>query len=95
MAEEGDGKQGDMHYYQNQPYDLEVDINQDEEEGGEGMEKKDEGRADVGAQQDEQAYPEVVATPPMVKALPRFDMSKFEEIDTSVEAKELLTIMKK
>lgn len=89
-----DGKQGDMHYYQNQPYDLEVDINQEEDEG-EDVGKREEGRADVGAQQDDQAYQEVIATPPVVKALPRFDMNKFEEIDTSVEAKELLSIMKK
>ena len=30
MADD-DGKQGDLKYYQNQPYDMEVDLNNDEE----------------------------------------------------------------
>jgi len=30
MADE-EGKQGDLKYYQNQPYDMEVDLNNDDE----------------------------------------------------------------
>ena len=32
MAED-ENKQGDLKYYQNQPYDMEVDLNNEEEEG--------------------------------------------------------------
>ncbi len=93
MAEEGEGKQGDMHYYQNQPYDLEVDLNQ-ENEDGQDANKGEEKKSDTGAQQDEQTYQEAVVNPPEIKALPKFDISKFEEINASPEAKELLSIMK-
>ena len=31
MADD-EGKQGDLKYYQNQPYDMEVDLNNDDEE---------------------------------------------------------------
>ena len=31
MAEEDEGKQGDLKFYQNQPYDMEVDLNNEED----------------------------------------------------------------
>ena len=96
MAED-DGKQGDMKYYQNQPYDMEVDLNNEEEEGDENemnlkKEKKEENLED---QQDleDANYQEVAA--PKIKDLPKFDISKFDDLPASPEAKELLSIMKK
>ena len=97
MAED-DGKQGDMKYYQNQPYDMEVDLNNDEEEGDENemnlkKEKKEENLEDQQEQEDAN-YQEEVAVP-KVKDLPKFDISKFDDLPASPEAKELLSIMKK
>ena len=89
MAED-DGKQGDMKYYQNQPYDMEVDLNNDEEgeenEINPKKEKKEENLEDAN-------YQEVAA--PKIKDLPKFDISKFDDLPASPEAKELLSIMKK
>ena len=96
MAED-DGKQGDLKYYQNQPYDMEVDLNNDEEEGNENemnpkKEKKEENLEDQQEQEDAN-YQEVAA--PKIKDLPKFDISKFDDLPASPEAKELLSIMKK
>ena len=44
-------------------------------------------------QQEEQNYQEMAS--PQVKELPKFDLSKFEDLPASAEAKELLSIMKK
>ena len=97
MAED-DGKQGDLKYYQNQPYDMEVDLNNDEEEGDENemnpkKEKKEENLEDQQEQEDAN-YQEEVAVP-KVKDLPKFDISKFDDLPASPDAKELLSIMKK
>ena len=97
MAED-DGKQGDLKYYQNQPYDMEVDLNNDEEEGDENemnlkKEKKEENLEEQQEQEDAN-YQEEVAVP-KVKDLPKFDISKFDDLPASSEAKELLSIMKK
>ena len=97
MAED-DGKQGDLKYYQNQPYDMEVDLNNDEEEGDENemnpkKEKKEENLEEQQEQEDAN-YQEEVAVP-KVKDLPKFDISKFDDLPASPEAKELLSIMKK
>ena len=95
---ENNGKQGDLKYYQNQPYDMEVDLNNDEEEGDENemnlkKEKKEENLEDQQEQEDAN-YQEEVAVP-KVKDLPKFDISKFDDLPASPEAKELLSIMKK
>ena len=96
MAED-DGKQGDLKYYQNQPYDMEVDLNNDEEGDENEMEqnpKKDKKEnLDDQQDQDEANYNEVAV--PKIKELPKFDLSKFDDINASAEAKELLAIMKK
>ena len=97
MAED-EGKQGDLKFYQNQPYDMEVDLNNDEEEGDENemnlkKEKKEENLEDQQEQEDAN-YQEEVAVP-KVKDLPKFDISKFDDLPASPEAKELLSIMKK
>ena len=96
MAED-DGKQGDLKYYQNQPYDMEVDLNNDEEGDENEMnlkkEKKEENLEDQQEQEDAN-YQEEVAVP-KVKDLPKFDISKFDDLPASPEAKELLSIMKK
>ena len=95
MAED-DGKQGDMKYYQNQPYDMEVDLNNDEEgEENEMNPKKEKKEENLEDQQDleDANYQEVAA--PKIKYLPKFDISKFDDLPASPEAKELLSIMKK
>jgi len=93
MADD-DGKQGDLKYYQNQPYDMEVDLNNDdEEEENTNTKKKQKKVESEDIQQDEQNYQEVAS--PVIKELPKFDLSKFEDLPASAEAKELLSIMKK
>ena len=97
MADD-DGKQGDLKYYQNQPYDMEVDLNNDdEEEDNEHThnQKKSakKGNSDAQQEQEEANFQEIA--PPMTKELPKFDLSKFDDIPASAETKELLTIMKK
>ena len=97
MADD-DGKQGDLKYYQNQPYDMEVDLNNDDEEGDENEiqqnpKKNKKENNDEQQDQDEANYNEVAV--PKVKDLPKFDLSKFDELPASAEAKELLAIMKK
>ena len=96
MADD-EGKQGDLKYYQNQPYDMEVDLNNDEEGDENEMEqnpKKDKKEnLDDQQVQDEANYNEVAV--PKIKDLPKFDLSKFDDINASAEAKELLAIMKK
>ena len=96
MAED-EGKQGDLKYYQNQPYDMEVDLNNeedaDENEINENQKKPKIEENDEQQEQDDANYQEVSA--PKVKELPKFDISKFDDLPVSAEAKELLTIMKK
>ena len=93
MADD-EGKQGDIKYYQNQPYDLEVDLNNDEEERGEEGKQAHKGMT-ADDNPDVQNYQEIEASAPQIKELPKFDLSKFENLPASQEAKELLTIMKR
>ncbi len=94
MSEE---KQGDLKYYQNQPYDMEVDLNDEEgEDNNHTHNQKKSGKKenlDDQQEQEEANYQEVAV--PQIKELPKFDLSKFEEFPASAEAKELLSIMKK
>ena len=96
MAED-EGKQGDLKYYQNQPYDMEVDLNNeedaDENEINENQKKSKKEENDEQQEQEDANYQEVSV--PKVKELPKFDISKFDDLPVSAEAKELLTIMKK
>ena len=96
MADD-DGKQGDLKYYQNQPYDMEVDLNNDEEgdenENEPNQKKEKKENVDEQQEQEDANYNEVAV--PKVKDLPKFDLSKFDELPASAEAKELLAIMKK
>ena len=96
MADD-EGKQGDLKYYQNQPYDMEVDLNNDEEgdenENEQKPKKNQNENLDDQQEQDEANYNEIAV--PKVKDLPKFDLSKFDDIPASAEAKELLAIMKK
>ena len=94
MADDED-KQGDLKYYQNQPYDMEVDLNNDDDEGENNNTKKKSSKKDnEDDQQEEQNYQEI-SPPIQVKELPKFDLSKFDDLPASAEAKELLSIMKK
>ena len=96
MADD-EGKQGDLKYYQNQPYDMEVDLNNDEEgdenENEPNHKKEKKENVDDQQEQEDANYNEVAV--PKVKDLPNFDLSKFDELPASAEAKELLAIMKK
>ena len=97
MADD-ENKQGDLKFYQNQPYDMEVDLNNDED-GEENDHAKNQKKSakkenlDDQQEQDEGNYNEVAV--PQIKELPKFDLSKFDDIQASAEAKELLSIMKK
>ena len=97
MADE-EGKQGDLKYYQNQPYDMEVDLNNEEdadenEINQEGKKSKKEENLEDQQDLEDANYQEVAA--PKIKDLPKFDISKFDDLPASPEAKELLSIMKK
>jgi hypothetical protein len=98
MSEEKDDKQGDLKYYQNQPYDMEVDLNDEEGEENDNAQqsKKKASKKETSEDQQDQEeanYQEIAA--PQIKELPKFDLSKFEDLPASAEAKELLSIMKK
>ena len=97
MAED-EGKQGDLKFYQNQPYDMEVDLNNEEdadenEINQEGKKSKKEENLEDQQDLEDANYQEVAA--PKIKDLPKFDISKFDDLPASPEAKELLSIMKK
>lgn len=81
---------GDLKQIENQPYDLEVDLNNNDDEQGSDYMKG----PNVEDQAEEQNYAEVNVQPPTLKALPKFDISKFEELAASEESKELLNMMK-
>ena len=75
---------------------MEVDLNNDEEgEENTHNQKKASKKEDLDEpqEQDEANYQEIAA--PRIKELPKFDLSKFEDIPASQEAKELLSIMKR
>ena len=84
-------QKGDLKYYDNQPYDLEMDIEHDDEES------RDQGRAPKKQMDDyeEAQYQEVKVSPPVIKPLPKFDISKFQDLAKTPEQKELLSIMQR
>ena len=93
MAED-ENNQGDMKYYQNQPYDMEVDLNNDGDDEGDIINVKKKSNKEVeDGRQEIPLFPD--ADNPQIKELPKFDLSKFEDLPASAEAKELLSIMKK
>ena len=96
MADD-EGKKNDLQYYSNQPYDMEVKLSNNEDE------EKDDIKQDINdkpldnAQEEDEDQPnyQEVKVESTIKPLPKFDISKFQEIQTTPEAKELLTIMQK
>ena len=85
-------QKGDLKYYENQPYDLEMVVDPEEEES------RDQGGArkkNVVEEEEEPAYQEVKVSPPVIKALPKFDISKFQDLAKTPEQKELLSIMQR
>ena len=96
MADD-EGKKNDLQYYSNQPYDMEVKLSDNEDE------EKDDIKQDINdkpldnAQEEDEDQPnyQEVKVQSTIKPLPKFDISKFQEIQTTPEAKELLTIMQK
>ena len=96
MADE-EGKKNDLQFYSNQPYDMEVKLSDNEDE------EKDDIKQDINdkpldnAQEEDEDQPnyQEVKVESTIKPLPKFDISKFQEIQTTPEAKELLTIMQK
>ena len=86
MSEE---KQGDLKYYQNQPYDMEVDLNDEEgEENNHIHNQKNLVKKKIQMINKNRKIQ-------IIKERPKFDLSKFEDLPASAEAKELLSIMKK
>ena len=96
MADD-EGKKNDLQYYSNQPYDMEVKLSDNEDE------EKDDIKQDINdkpldnAQEEDEDQPnyQEVKVESTIKPLPKFDISKFQEIQTTPEANELLTIMQK
>ena len=96
MADD-EGKKNDLQYYSNQPYDMEVKLSDNEDE------EKDDIKQDINdkpldnAQEEDEDQPnyQEVKVESTIKPLPKFDISKFQDIQTTPEAKELLTIMQK
>ena len=96
MADD-EGKKNDLQYYSNKPYDMEVKLSDNEDE------EKDDIKQDINdkpldnAQEEDEDQPnyQEVKVESTIKPLPKFDISKFQEIQTTPEAKELLTIMQK
>ena len=96
MADD-EGKKNDLQYYSNQPYDMEVKLSDNEDE------EKDDIKQDINdkpldnAQEEDEDQPnyQEVKVESTIKPLPKFNISKFQEIQTTPEAKELLTIMQK
>ena len=96
MADE-EGKKNELQFYSNQPYDMEVKLSDNEDE------EKDDIKQDINdkpldnAQEEDEDQPnyQEVKVQSTIKPLPKFDISKFQEIQTTPEAKELLTIMQK
>ena len=84
-------QKGDLKYYENQPYDLEMEIEHDDDESREqiGTSKKQQ------VEEYEPQYQEVKVSPPQIKALPKFDISKFQDLASTQEQKELLSIMQR
>ena len=61
-------------------------------------ESRDQGRPPKKNQveeEDEPAYQEVKVSPPVIKALPKFDITKFQDLAKTPEQKELLSIMQR
>ena len=85
-------QKGDLKYYDNQPYDMEMNIEQDDEDSPEQIVNN---KKAVEPEENEGTYQEVKVSPPVVKALPKFDISKFEDLASTQEQKELLSIMKR
>ncbi len=102
MADGGDEEKakGDLKYVTNQPYDLEMKLSEGEEEEKEDEIKQEDNNMNQEAdnnQEEEEDQPnyQEVKVQPTVKPLPKFDLSKFQEIQTTPEAKELLSIMQR
>jgi intraflagellar transport protein 46 len=90
---------GDLKYYQNQPYDLEVDLGHDDDDNFNDnipdtlaqkqpeYEQEDDNNTNYQQQ-------EIQVKPPEIKPLPKFDVSKFDSLAKSSDEKDLLNIMK-
>lgn len=96
MADD-EGKKNDLQYYSNQPYDMEVKLSDNEDEEKEDIKQDINDKPLDNAQEEDEDQPnyQEVKVESTIKPLPKFDISKFQEIQTTPEAKELLTIMQK
>ena len=96
MADD-EGKKNDLQYYSNQPYDMEVKLSDNEDEEKDDIKQEINDKPLDNAQEEDEDQPnyQEVKVESTIKPLPKFDISKFQEIQTTPEAKELLTIMQK
>ena len=83
--------------YDNQHYDMEVDLggDDDKDDSQEGKLEKVQQFNRPENDDEEANYQDVNYAPQQQKALPKFDISKFQELQTSPEIKDLLTIMQR
>lgn len=97
MADGKDNEQ--LKYFNNQPFDMEMKISHDEDDEERDIEEKEDkiGMGKGLSPDDEDAEPKYTEAKiqQTAKPLPKFDISKFEDIKASPEAKELLSLMKR
>ena len=94
MADD-EGKKNDLQYYSNQPYDMEVKLSDNDDEEKEDIKQDIKPQDNAEEEEEDQPNYQEVKVQSTIKPLPKFDISKFQEIQTTPEAKELLTIMQK
>ena len=95
MADD-EGKKNDLQYYSNQPYDMEVKLSDNEDE------EKDDIKQDINdkpldnAQEEDEDQPnyQEVKVESTIKPLPKFDISKFQEILSKMLGDGVLTVEK-
>ena len=90
-----DDKKNDLQFYSNQPYDMEVKLSDNDDEEKEDIKQDIKPQDNAEEEEEDQPNYQEVKVQSTLKPLPRFDSSKFQEIQTTPEAKELLTIMQK
>lgn len=100
MSEGDEGKEkGMFNMYQNQPFDMEVNLTDDKDEEKEEQEIRNENNEaspqDNQEDDEDQANYQEIKVQSTVKPLPKFDISKFSEFQTTPELKELLSIMQR
>lgn len=96
-------KEGDLKFHDNQPYDVEIDIEHEENEDDDDQEDKGNEPKKINQKMnpeddddDRPNYQEIKATSKVSPvALPCFDMNNLQALQSTPEMKELFTIMQR